>query len=156
MQFVKQSHISTGLNWSPQGFVVARNLTIACVEAGWVGVGVCWGNWQLLLCVGECKDYFGVNFPCVGITNTWPLPRIAKTHTANECVLSIDALLFVCFCRSSDWKWCHWDDLCDLTFRNSQEIIVQSKRAEQHLPRTQLAGSHDGQVMESSIIFRHQ
>lgn len=27
------------------------------------GLGVCGGgNWQLLLCVGECKDYFGVNF----------------------------------------------------------------------------------------------
>lgn len=62
-----------------------------------MGVGVCYGNWQLLLCVGECKDYFGVNFLCVGITNTWPLPRIAKTHTANERVLSINALFSVCF-----------------------------------------------------------
>lgn len=113
MQFVKQSHISTGRNWSPQGFAVAHIVTIVCVEASCE----CWcvlGNLATLTCVGEC--YFGVNFHCVGIANIWPLPRVAKTHAANECVLSRNALLSVCFYRRADWEWCHWDDLCDLTF----------------------------------------
>lgn len=122
MQFVKQSHISTGRNWSPQGFVVAHIVTIACVEASCE----CWcvlGNLATLTCVGEC--YFGVNFHCVGITNIWPLPRVVKTHAANKGVLSRNALLSVCFYRRADWEWCHWDDLRDLTFY--KEIFVQSE-----------------------------
>lgn len=48
-----------------------------------MSVGVCWGTWQLLLCVGECKDYLH----SVGITNIWPLPRAAQTHTVITNVL---------------------------------------------------------------------
>lgn len=43
-------------------------------------VSVCrGGNWQLLLCVGECKDYFGVNFWSVG---TGSIHTTSPTHTA--------------------------------------------------------------------------
>lgn len=45
-----------------------------------MSVGVCEGNWQLLLCVGECKDYSGVNVYSVGLTGIWPLPRLAQAH----------------------------------------------------------------------------
>lgn len=119
MQFVKQSHISTGRNWLPQGFVV----TIACVEASFE----CWcvlGNLATLTCVGEC--YFGVNFHCVGITNIWPLPRVAKTHAANKCVLSRNALLSFCLFLQESWlgmvplRWPMWPHF-------SKEIFVQSE-----------------------------
>ncbi len=51
-----------------QFFVV---VLCVCLRTQGLGVRVCGeGNWQLLLCVGECKDYFGVNFWSVGTSST--------------------------------------------------------------------------------------
>lgn len=65
--------------WRLRERVICVCVCVLCLHTQGLGVCVCVGeNWQLLLCVGECKDYFGANFWSAGTASMQHLP-----HTAN-------------------------------------------------------------------------
>lgn len=58
--------------------VCVRVFALVYMDSVRVCVCLCRGNWLLLLCVGECKDYFGVNFWSVCTATIQTLPHTAE------------------------------------------------------------------------------